>query len=201
MRAKIVKREGKQYLQLPEQFADASEAELFLLRDRFWLISPPLPGEKGEKPEKKEKKSAQPPGAGPARAEKALSAEENAVLQKLLAVRFQGRTPSMVEKLFTSEEKAIIQQLIKRGFIQVFYGGKYEKQASSTSRMTYSRRWAAPLSTSRPARMLQLGASIPPRRSSPCRRRRPFRPRKPTQASRARASLLIPSFPRRDGLS
>ncbi len=112
MSAKIIRKNGKSYIQLPESFSELEEVELFQLKGNFWLLSAPL-GKPGGKEEEKP--------------EKRLTQAEKSVLQKLMEIRFADRTPSKIEKTFSPEEKALVRQLIKQGLIQVFYGKKYEK--------------------------------------------------------------------------
>ena len=46
---KIIKKDGKSYIQLPEEFSDVEDAELFRLKDGYYLLSVPL-GKTAEKP-------------------------------------------------------------------------------------------------------------------------------------------------------
>lgn len=122
MKAKLIKKENKVYVQLPEEFASLSEVEVSQLKGLYWLISPPIQEAAERKLSKavEEKQNAKPP-------KPELTAPEDKVLQKLLAIRFEGRTPSRIEKLFSLEEQDVLRQLIKKGYVQVFYGDKYSK--------------------------------------------------------------------------
>lgn len=110
MGIKLIKKNGKSYIELPEVFNQLDEVELFQLKENFWLLSAPLAKAAEEKKEGKK-----------------LSDAEKAVLHKLMEIRFADRTPSKIEKTFSADEKNTVRGLIKRGFIQVFYGKKYQK--------------------------------------------------------------------------
>ncbi len=112
MEAKLIKKNGKCYVQLPDSFANLDEVELFQLKENFWLLSAPL----GTKP-----------AAKPTAESKTLTDAEKSVLQKLTKIRFADRTPSNIEKAFSPAEQETVRQLIKKGALQVFYGKKYEK--------------------------------------------------------------------------
>ncbi|MFA5077586.1 MAG: hypothetical protein WC488_04125 [Candidatus Micrarchaeia archaeon] len=114
MNVKLIKKNGNSYLQLPEGFIECAEAELFHLREGFWLLS----AGKMDKPRQPEQKAQ--PGLR-------LSQREIAVLRKLMGIRFADRTPSKVEKSFPKEDQEIVRQLIKKNVVQVFYGEKYKK--------------------------------------------------------------------------
>lgn len=111
---KIIKKNKKSYIQLPEMFNQVEEVELFQLKDTFWLLSSVL------KPLKKIEESEQ-------EKKKRFSDEEGQVLQKLMKIKFVERTPLEVEKTFSKQEKIILQQLVKKGFVWIFYGKKYKK--------------------------------------------------------------------------
>lgn len=117
MTTKLIKKNGKSYVQLPEEFDSLDEIELFQLKGNFWLISAPLGAKSGKPAEQPAQKNG----------EKSLSEPEKSVLRKLMKIRFADRTPSNVEKTFSADEKLLVRQLIKRGLLQVFYGKKYEK--------------------------------------------------------------------------
>lgn len=117
MKQKLIKKNGKCYVQLPDQFNSQDEIELFQLRDNFWLVSAQLGIPAGEKTSEK---ASEKQG-------KKLSEQEMKVLKELMQIRFADRTPSNIEKTFSSEDKNIVKQLTKKGFIQVFYGKKYSK--------------------------------------------------------------------------
>ncbi len=108
MKIRLIKKNGNAYIQLPGQFKQLDEIEIFNLRDDFWLISAPLP------------KPAIEGG-------KSLSSGEKSVLHKLMKIRFADRTPSKIEKMFSADEKSVVRALIKKGLLQVFYGGNYKK--------------------------------------------------------------------------
>ncbi|VVB57761.1 Uncharacterised protein [Candidatus Anstonella stagnisolia] len=53
--------------------------------------------------------------------------EENALLKKLSAIKFEERTPEKVDRLLTPGELSILANLIKKKLVNVFYGKKYAK--------------------------------------------------------------------------
>lgn len=118
MGIRLIKKNGKSYIQLPDEFNQLDEVDLFHLKENFWLVSPVLVKE--AKLETKEEKHE-------IKEEKKLSEAEKVVLHKLMKIRFADRTPSNIEKTFSADEKGTVRQLIKKGFVQVFYGKKYEK--------------------------------------------------------------------------
>ncbi|VVB98337.1 Uncharacterised protein [uncultured archaeon] len=117
MNTKLLKKNGKFYIQLPEDFSPVEEVDILRLRDDLWLLAAPA-RQAARKPG--EEKPAKPEG-------KKLTSAEKSVLHKLMKIRFADRTPSNIEKTFSGPEKETVRQLIKEGFLQVFYGKKYEK--------------------------------------------------------------------------
>lgn len=122
MKRLLIKKNGKTYVQLPAQFDIFDEIEIFQLRDNFWLISSPLEKNVQEKPIEK-----YVPNEIGKKIGKKLSDDEKLVLRELLKIRFADRTPLKIEKLFSPEKQNLVRQLLKKGFVQIFYGRKYQK--------------------------------------------------------------------------
>jgi len=53
--------------------------------------------------------------------------DENALLKKLSAIKFEDRTPEKVDRLLSENELSILANLIKKKLVNVFYGKKYVK--------------------------------------------------------------------------
>jgi len=112
---KIIKRDGKNYIELPGEFSGAEEAELFRLKDGYYLLSVPL-----GKPAEKQAATFRS-GEGfqiPTEAEKK-------VLKRLLSIKFQNRTPDYVNRVLSNEEKNVLEELERKKFINMFRGEKY----------------------------------------------------------------------------
>ncbi len=106
---KIIKKDGKSYIQLPEEFSEIEDAELFRLKDGYYLLSVPL-----GKPAKPKTEGFQIP-----------TEAEKSVLKRLLSIKFQNRTPEHVNKVLTPAEKDVLKELEEKNFINVFKGRKY----------------------------------------------------------------------------
>ena len=91
---KIIRKGGKAYLELPDEFYDG--AEFFRLRDGYYLLSVPL----GKKAAAVQKTEIQIP-----------TEAEKKVLKHLLSIKFQNRTPDYVAKVLSAEEKKVLKEL------------------------------------------------------------------------------------------
>lgn len=107
---KILKKDGKSYIQLPEEFSEVEDAELFKLKEGYYLLSVPL----GKPAAKPKQEGFQIPNEA-----------EKKVLKHLLSIKFQNRTPEYVNKVLSSEEKSVLKELERKNFINVFKGRKY----------------------------------------------------------------------------
>lgn len=98
-KSRILKKQGKAYLELPKEMLDYEEAEVVRLNDSQYLVK--------------------------AVEGTAASEIEKIVLRKLLSIRFDRRTPANVEKELTEAERYILKGLEKKGMVNVFKGRKY----------------------------------------------------------------------------
>ena len=112
-RAKIIKRQGRCFIELPPAFGSSEEAEVFELRDGFFLISTPLEQVKAGKPV--EKTAVKEPGS-----------EEILLLRKLSSIKFNERTPENVERIFDAREKELLEKVLEKGWATLFKGRKYK---------------------------------------------------------------------------
>ena len=112
---RIIKKNGKSYIQLPDEFSEVEDAEIYRLKDGYYLLSVPI-GKPAVKPVIKPKAAEgfQIP----------TEAEKN-VLKRLLSIKFQNRTPEYVNKVLSDDEKKVIKELEEKKFINVFKGRKY----------------------------------------------------------------------------
>ncbi len=110
---KIIKKDGKSYIQLPDEFPEVGNAEFFRLKDGYYLVTVPL-GRMAEKPKTHEGFQI------PTEAEKR-------VLKHLLSIKFQSRTPEYVNNVLSPEEKHVLEELERKKFINIFKGKKYPK--------------------------------------------------------------------------
>lgn len=112
---RIIKKDGKSYIQLPDEFSEVEDAELFRLKDGYYLLSVSL-GKPVAKPDIKPKT-----GGG---YQIPTDAEKN-VLKRLLSIKFQNRTPEYVDRVLSDDEKKVLRELEEKRFINVFRGRKY----------------------------------------------------------------------------
>lgn len=98
-KSRILKKQGKAYLELPKEMLDYDEAEIVRLSDGQYMFRAVEEGKVGE--------------------------IEKIVLRKLLSIRFDRRTPANVEKELTEAERYILKGLEKKGMVNVFKGRKY----------------------------------------------------------------------------
>jgi len=130
-RMRIIKKDGKAYLELPEEFYSINSAEFFRLRDGYYLLTVPL-GVKTEAVSKQEKHEA-------VKASIQIPTEaEKKVLKRLLSIKFQNRIPSNVDKVLTAEEKKVLKELEEKRFINLFRGRKYPEGVYNINDRIYS---------------------------------------------------------------
>ncbi len=122
---KIIKKDGKSYIQLPDEFSKVDDAELFRLKEGYYLLSFELGKPRAEKPRAREGFIV------PSEAEKN-------VLKRLLSIKFQNRTPAYVHKTLSVEEKNVLKELERKNFINVFRGKKYPDGVYNISDMVYA---------------------------------------------------------------
>ncbi len=125
---KIIKKDGKSYIQLPDEFSEVEDAELFRLKDGYYLLSVPLG------------KPAVKTGIKPKAAEgfQIPTEAEKKVLKHLLSIKFQNRTPENVNNVLSNEEKTVLKELEKKKFINVFKGEKYPNGVYNINDMIYA---------------------------------------------------------------
>ncbi|MBU0532367.1 hypothetical protein KKB44_02635 [Candidatus Micrarchaeota archaeon] len=112
-KVRILKKQGKAYLELPSETLNCDELELFLLKEGYYLLSIPL-GKKDE-----------------------LSEAEKELLRKLLSIRFEKRTPPYVAKVLSDAEKEMLKSLEQRKHVNVFRGQKYKQGVYNINDRTY----------------------------------------------------------------
>ena len=117
MKTNILKKDGKAYIRLPDEFSNFDDVELFKLKDGYYLVTLPLAGVQPDRAPERIKV----PVAG----FQILGEAEKNVLKKLLAIKFNERTPAYVEKTLSAEEKNVLRELEDKSFINVFRGKKY----------------------------------------------------------------------------
>lgn len=103
MERRVLKKDGKCYVELPSDFSQHESLELFPLRSGFYLLTLPL--SKKSKPH--------------------LTEEEKSVLRKLSRIKFEKRIPPYVEKALNPEEKQILSTLLTKGYVNLFKSKKY----------------------------------------------------------------------------
>lgn len=108
-KVRVLRRENKAYVELPEEMLNYQELELFPLKKGYYLLSTPLGNEKQRAP------------GDP------LDEEERHVLKKLLSIRFEKRTPPYVAKALSQQEKEVLRRLEKKNFVNVYRDKKYRQ--------------------------------------------------------------------------
>lgn len=121
VKVRVLKKGENAYLELPKEFLEFPELELFHLRDGYYMITTPLDQNKEKK--QVQKKTEQKTTT---KSSVSLTQEERAVLTKLLSIRFEKRIPNYVHKLLNDQEKNILAQLEKKRHVNVFKGKKYK---------------------------------------------------------------------------
>lgn len=121
MKVRIIKKDDKCYVQLPQELMQNEEVEIFSLRDGYYLLSvslqnapQTLAGKQTDEFKKQETGST-------------LTEEEREILKKLTSVKFENRTPAHVAKNFSEKEKQVLTNMEKKGYLNVFRGGKYKE--------------------------------------------------------------------------
>lgn len=125
MRTKIIKKNGRCFIEMPSEIEYLEELEIFKLKDGFYLVSVPL-----EKTGTSEKKTTSE--------NEEITNEERAVITKLLSIKFEQRTPKNVAKMLNQRELLLIKELEKKGFVNVFKGRKYAEGVYNISDRIYS---------------------------------------------------------------
>ncbi len=123
---KIIRKNEKAYLELPDEFYSMENAEFFKLREGYYLLTVPL-GAKTEKTSQPAKAPIQIP-----------TEAEKKVLKHLLSIKFQNRTPSYVEKVLSADDKKVLNELEEKNFINVFKGRKYPQGVYNINDKIYS---------------------------------------------------------------
>lgn len=113
MKLSITKKDGRVYAELPPEFANELEVEVFQLRDGYYLLSLPL--DKKQKPTERVQKAEQA----------VLDQSEKKLLEKLISIRFDQRTPGQLDRLLTTDEKKYLKSLVDCGKVNVFRSNKY----------------------------------------------------------------------------
>jgi hypothetical protein len=117
-KVKIIKRQGRCFIELPASFNSFDDIEFFELREGYYLLSVPLG------------KPAQKQTEGP-------SNDEILILKKLSSIKFNERTPENVDKLFNTEEKQLLDTVLKKGWASLFKGRKYKNGVYSIPEKVY----------------------------------------------------------------
>ncbi|MBI2079864.1 hypothetical protein HYT84_03795, partial [Candidatus Micrarchaeota archaeon] len=101
MKFRILKKNDKCYVELPEEFMVVEELELTPAKDGIYLLTfeKPTNSKKPEPPQKKELRIETP---------------ERAVLQKLISIKFEKRTPAFVTSTFSEAEKNLLKEQKKK---------------------------------------------------------------------------------------
>lgn len=108
MEARILRKDNVLYLQLPPEFSQAEDIELFKLKDGYYLISLPLAQQK------KESKSS------------VMNEQEKSLLKKLSEIKFENRTPKQISHSFNQTDYVLLSAMEKKGFVQLFKSAKYK---------------------------------------------------------------------------
>ncbi len=109
-RSRILKKQSKAYLELPQEMLDYDELELVQLKEGLYLLRLP----------------------------ERISKVEMAVLRKLVSIRFEKRTPAYVKKALTEAELLVLGDLEKKELVNVFKGRKYTQGVYSIKDSAYS---------------------------------------------------------------
>jgi hypothetical protein len=125
-RRELIKKDNKCFIELPAEFMDYDEIELFSLREGYYLLSVQLPVPGSQKSEDLTKKDQLAP-----------SADEILVLKKLQAIRFENRTPDHVNKVLSDPEKILLKEMGGKSWIRIFRGKKYKNGVYSISDKVY----------------------------------------------------------------
>lgn len=106
----IVKKDGKCYLELPKELGEYVEAELFSLKEGYFLLPK----------------------------ETTIKESEIAILKKLLDIKFERRVPETIEKEFSEAEKLLLKELEKKQLVNLFKGKKYPEGVYNINADVYS---------------------------------------------------------------
>ncbi len=109
---RLVRKGTDCYLQLPSDFAQVEDVELFKLKEGYYLVSFPLGAVVQQK---QEPSSSTTP-----------TQEEKELLRKLSIIKFENRTPKNIAQSFSANERALLSQIEKKGFVQIYQGDKYK---------------------------------------------------------------------------
>ncbi len=113
-KARIIKKQDRCFIELPGEFMGVDEAEVFPLRDGYYLISLPL------------ESCVSGPESGETKTKSSdLSSEEINVLQKLQSIKFNERTSTNVAKTLSEAQMHTLRSLEKKGLANLFRGNKY----------------------------------------------------------------------------
>ena len=130
-KARVLKKNNRLYLELPESMPEYPELELFELKPGYCLISLPLELSSLSSHQSTNSSIIQSIAGNPRTQstvpnQQSIAEEEKIVLTKLLSIRFEKRVPPYVAKVLSEAEKQILAQLEKKGFVNVYKGKKYK---------------------------------------------------------------------------
>ncbi|MFH2106064.1 MAG: hypothetical protein ABII22_02300 [Candidatus Micrarchaeota archaeon] len=108
METRVLKRENKYYLELPDELG--SDVEFFKLKDGFYLLSKRL----GNVEVVKQKTG-----------DVLLNHEEKTLVLKLLAFKFEDRVPPKIDKTLNDTERKTLSGLLSKKLITVYQNKKY----------------------------------------------------------------------------
>ena len=117
-RARLIKKNDRCYIELPKEFLNNDEVELFSLKEGYYLITVPLGKEL-------ERTASDKPSTKLETGNSKPTSEEIAVLYKLQSIKFSERTSANVAKQLNEKEKETLSALEKKGLINLFKGKKY----------------------------------------------------------------------------
>ncbi len=106
----IVKKDGKTYLELPKEYEEYDEAEIYRLKEGFLVVPQAV----------------------------TIKEAEIAVIRKLLDIKFERRVPETVESEFTEAERIILKDLGKKNLVTLFKGKKYPNGVYNINADVYS---------------------------------------------------------------
>ncbi len=126
MNLRVIKKDGKAYFELPQEFAEQDNIELFRLKDGYYLLSFQLSNsfsfqEKKSQPSERVK----------------LSDNDKRILDRLSSIKFEQRTPQQLERMLSTDEKKWLKSLLDRNYVNIYRSKKYPNGVYNISNLIY----------------------------------------------------------------
>lgn len=123
MKVRIIKKGERCYAELPSEFLNYDEIEMFQLKEGYCLVTPVLENSSHQKISEESTD---------------LGEDDKLLLNKMLGVKFEKRTPASFDKVIDDKEKGVLERLLNKRVITIFKSTKYPNGVYNVSDKAYA---------------------------------------------------------------